>query len=54
MRSYNHGDVLLHTACRYIEAAKAAGVRRFIPSEFGGLDLSDPSSREYFQLLGYK
>ncbi len=40
-------------APRYIDAAKAAGVKRFVPSEFG-LDSSEPGIKEYFPALGYK
>mmetsp|Transcript_5008 Transcript_5008/g.10831 ORF Transcript_5008/g.10831 Transcript_5008/m.10831 type:complete len:299 (-) Transcript_5008:484-1380(-) len=36
-----------------IKAATAAGVRRFVPSEFG-LDTGAPGIREYFPALGYK
>ncbi|KAG2423805.1 hypothetical protein HXX76_014965 [Chlamydomonas incerta] len=47
------GAAALAEQPKYIEAAKAAGVRRFVPSEFG-LDSGAPGVREYFPALGYK
>ncbi|KAG2441235.1 hypothetical protein HYH02_010078 [Chlamydomonas schloesseri] len=47
------GAAALAEQPKLIEAAKAAGVRRFVPSEFG-LDSCAPGIREYFPALGYK
>ncbi|PNW76810.1 hypothetical protein CHLRE_11g477200v5 [Chlamydomonas reinhardtii] len=47
------GAAALSEQPKYIEAAKAAGVRRFVPSEFG-FDSGAPGVREYFPAMGYK